>query len=135
MKELYLEKIAILREVLKLTQNVGFKDDEEDADKYVELIEKREELFGKAKALDEKLADAAGTSDFKDMQEAKEYTKKLSVLARQIIEQDNYMKEKVLKIRDEAKADVRNINTAKSLNNLYGNPHTEPGATGRDWSQ
>ena len=129
MNDLYFEKIAILKEVLKLTQSIEFKGNEDDADKYIDLIEKREELFDRAKEIDKRLNPA------ENMPEPEEYTREVAALAKQIIEQDNYMNEAVLRIHDESKADIRNINTGKNLSNLYGNTVPDPEMTGRDWSQ
>ena len=55
MKELYLKKIAVLREVLELTQSVEFMGNDDDADHYIDLIAKREELFERAKDIDKKI--------------------------------------------------------------------------------
>ena len=129
MKKLYLEKISILQEVLSLTQSVGFKGNDDDAEKYIDLIAKREELFEKAKEIDKKLDPSDNTP------EAGKYRRELGVLAKQIIEQDNYMNTTVLKIREEAKADLRNINTGKNLSNLYGSTLPDSGTTGYNWSQ
>ena len=129
MKDLYHNKLAILREVLDLTQNVEFHGNDNDADKYIDLIAKREDLFDQAKEIDKKLECAEYTL------ETAEYRRELSVLARQIIEQDNYMNETVLKIRDDAKTDVRNMNNGKNLSTFYTNTLPESVITGHNWSQ
>lgn len=128
MRDLYQEKINILREVLELTQSVGFKGNDGDADQYISLIARRETLFGRAKEIDKELAEIQNTP------ETEPYARELGALARQIIEQDNYMKATVLKIQDDTKADIKNINTGKNLNSLYST-QTDPDAAGRDWSQ
>jgi hypothetical protein len=129
MEELYLEKIDVFNEVLELTQNLEFKNDEHDAEKYIELMEKREKLFDRAKKIDEKLAEAAPIFG------VDKYAKELETLAKRIVEQDNSIKATALELRDKAKKDVRNINEGKSLSNLYGNNGMSPGGTGRDWTQ
>ena len=133
MKDLYCEKIGILKEVLELTQGVEFTGSDDDADKYIDLIAKREELFGRAKEIDKEL-DKKLTGEEK-LTDPKEYMVEVAVLAKQIIEQDNYMRSAVLKIHDEAKADVREINTGKNLNSLYGSAPQDSDVTSRDWSQ
>ena len=129
MKDLYLEKIAILQKVLQLTQGVEFNGSDDDADKYIDLIAKREDLLEKAKEIDKKLVEAGNAT------EMEKYNPELGALCRQIIEQDNYMKATVLKILDGAKDDIKNINTGKNLNNLYGSVQKDFGVAGRDWSQ
>jgi len=129
MKELYLEKIAVLQEVLELTRDVGFNGNDDDADKYIDLIAKREELFDKAKGIDKKLELSENTP------ETEEYMRRIGVLAKQIIEQDNYMNTTILKIRDDAKASVKSINTGKNLSNLYASAVPSSGVTGHNWSQ
>ena len=130
MNSLYEEKISILKEVLDLTQSVAFSGNDDDADKYVDLIETREGLIGRAKEIDRQLATAENITG------AQKYTRELGALARQIVEQDNYMKATVLKILDNAKTDIKNVNTGKHLNNLYGGAPVEAAmATDNDWSQ
>ena len=128
MKDLYLEKIAILRKVLQLTKSVEFSGNH-DADEYIDLIAKREEWLEKAKEIDKRMVMAENTP------ETEKFTQEIVDLSRQIIEQDNYMKATVLKIFDAAKSEIKNINTGKSLNNLYGSTHKDSGIAGHDWSQ
>lgn len=126
MEKLYNEKIGILREALALTEGAAFRGTEEDADVYIDLIDKRDKLFERAKAIDAELA-AGGDSD----NTAK---KEIAELARRIIEQDNYMKETVTKILGELKTNVKNVNMGRNLNSAYIGV-SNSGGSAYDWSK
>ena len=129
MTELYIEKIRLMREVLELTQSAEFKGNDEDVDTYVDLMAARDELFDRAKQIDEELKGYPG-----DSPEAKEYSRELSLLAKQIIAQDNYMAESVTKILNGTKTDIKNIKAGKALTDRYSHAAANPGVQGRDWS-
>ncbi len=116
--KLFERKIQILNEVLELTVSVEFKNNLQDVDIYNELVEKRRLLLEQSKLIDEKLENLKFDENDKHI---KEFKKRISGIAVQIIGQDNYMSSTVSRIYQEVKSEFKLAKETRNLNNGYSN--------------
>lgn len=120
-----------MKEVLRLTRGTSLTGAEEDISKYIELMEKREDIMRQMKEIDDNLSASVYTKIWQGgdggfRKDAELIRDEIKSLAGQIVDLDNQMSKEIPRMRAEIKknlkeaANTRNINTAYQNHYLYG---------------
>lgn len=119
----YLEKKReMLNEMLFLTKSVKFNGTDKDPEKYIELIEKRQELMDKIQKLDTEADFSPGKIDMLPIglrKDAGLLWDNIKSLAAQIIELDKELLEKAQYIVNNLKDNMKTMQEGKSIRNIY----------------
>ncbi len=111
------QKKSALDDILRLTQTVGFTGEEDDALKYITMVENREKCFTRLRELDAALL--SGRPSDQLITEEKLLNDQIEALALSIIEADNLLKERCTSIMSQLKSGLKQINQGRNVNNVY----------------
>lgn len=122
--ELLRRKHELLKNMLHITENTKFRDEEDDAEKYIGMIEKREEIMKELLLIDQRLKALADDSsqakgNDKPQMEARQLLAEIKKTAGQIISLDKAMADVVPRITEDLKKHMKGISAGKTLNSAY----------------
>lgn len=108
-------KYDLIKEVFNITKDTTFVGDENDSERYIELMEKRTDIFERIYALDSEIESEKSTGFDKDV----ELNKKIKIKMQEIIDLDNENQPFIKKAKNELKHSIKNYKTGKNLNKGY----------------
>lgn len=116
------KKSTLLSIMLAQTKAIIFREREDDADKYIELVEKRQLLMDEILTLDRQIQELENTQSFSDSVKTEKDTIKNSINAviSQILILDKKNKEHSKKILSDIQNNMKSIKEQKNIHNLYG---------------
>ena len=122
--ELLTQKRDFITNILTSTQVIGFTGIEEDAQTYIELMEKRQAIFQNIadidKALQEKEhADRISSADGELLERINQLIETIQRQAKQVIALDNKNKDLVDKARSLLSDQIKGVRQGKNLKNMY----------------
>ena len=116
---LYNRKLGLLNNMKDLTSQANLTPDESAADKYVNLVERREALVKAMKEIDTQIRRLTGKTESSAGPEEAALREQISQTAREIAKLDEKMAVVVPKILAALKKGMYKINTGKSVSKMY----------------
>lgn len=124
--EILLQKRDLVSDMLRLTESTRFFGDEEDADKYISLMDKRQSNIEKIISIDKELEQEPFATLLKNPTKELEdniysINHAIREFSGQIIELDKANSKDVERIMASLKKELKGLKEAKSINSLYQN--------------